>query len=85
VIHRALGAAAELAASGERSPRVIVDRARLVLAGEPLFRTEYIELVGMDDLKPVPEEGPAGEALLLVAGRLGHTRLIDNMIVAVKA
>ena len=84
VLHRALCAAAELAEAGERSPRAIVNRARLVLAGEPLFRTEYVELVGREDLHPLPEGGPGGEALLLVAGRMGHTRLIDNRIVAVK-
>jgi pantoate--beta-alanine ligase len=84
VIHRALRAAADLAASGERSARAIAGRARVVLAGEPLFRTEYVELVGMEDLKPIPDRMPAGEALLLVAGRLGPTRLIDNIIVAVK-
>jgi len=84
VLHRALCAAAELAEAGERSPRAIVNRARLVLAGEPLFRTEYVELVGREDLRPLPEGGSGGEALLLVAGRMGHTRLIDNRIVAVK-
>lgn len=84
VIHRALAAAAEAAATGERSPRALIDRALIVLAGEPLFRTEYVELVGTIDLKPVTTPLAGAEALLAIAGRIGPTRLIDNVIIAVK-
>jgi pantoate--beta-alanine ligase len=85
VIHRALSAASEAAAAGEKSPRALLARVRSVLAGEPLFRIEYVEMVGLSDLKPFEGEAIQGEALLAVAGRLGQTRLIDNVIVAVKA
>ncbi|HEY3177218.1 MAG TPA: pantoate--beta-alanine ligase [Candidatus Polarisedimenticolia bacterium] len=83
-IYRALSGAVEAAASGESSPRALLERVRAALAGEPLFRTEYVELVELSDLKPVQGEAIHGRALLAVAGRLGQTRLIDNVIVAVK-
>ncbi|HZI94625.1 MAG TPA: pantoate--beta-alanine ligase [Patescibacteria group bacterium] len=84
VIHRALSAAMEAVAAGERSPRAVIERARIVLAGEPLFKLEYIELVDSNDLRPITNDRLAGEALLAAAGRIGNTRLIDNMVVAVK-
>lgn len=83
-IYRALSAAAEAIASGERSPRAILERTRIMLAGETLFKVEYVELASTADLRPITEERLSGEALLAVAGRIGTTRLIDNIIVAVK-
>lgn len=84
VIHRALAAAASEAARGEKRVAALVERARDVLSKEPLFGIEYIEVAGLSDLRP-PENGVVhGEALLAVAGRMGNTRLIDNVIVAVK-
>ena len=80
VIYRALAAAQEDVAGGERSIAAIVARAREVLASEPLFAIEYLELVRPDDLSPLEGEHLAGKALLAVAGRIGTTRLIDNII-----
>jgi len=85
VIHRALTAAAADASRGEDLVTALVARAREVLRSEPLFEIEYVEIAGLSDLGP-PENGVVrGEALLAVAGRMGSTRLIDNIIVAVKA
>ncbi|MGH9867378.1 MAG: pantoate--beta-alanine ligase [Candidatus Polarisedimenticolia bacterium] len=81
VIFGALSRAAEAAASGERSPRAILAQARRVLDSEPLFRTEYVELVSTADLRPIEEAESGKEALLAVAGRLGGTRLIDNAVI----
>jgi pantoate--beta-alanine ligase len=41
------------------------------------FETEYVELVDGATLQPVEEA--AGRVLLAAAGRLGSTRLIDNI------
>ncbi|WP_045876767.1 pantoate--beta-alanine ligase [Pseudofrankia sp. DC12] len=51
--------------------------ARAVLAAEPGVEVDYLTLASPDSLGPV---GPAGgPALLLVAARVGSTRLIDNI------
>ncbi|HEY6794341.1 MAG TPA: pantoate--beta-alanine ligase [Kineosporiaceae bacterium] len=56
--------------------------ARDVLVREPLCRVDYLVLVHPDTLDDVPE-WYRGEALLAVAARVGTTRLIDNVLVAV--
>ena len=83
VIHRALSSAAAAARAGEWSPRRLVEAARAVLEKEPLFTTEYVELVDATSLSSVSaSEGPLPrESLLAVAGRIGQTRLIDNVII----
>jgi pantoate--beta-alanine ligase len=56
--------------------------ARDVLVREPLCRVDYLVLAHPDTLDDVPE-WYRGEALLAVAARVGTTRLIDNVLVAV--
>jgi pantoate--beta-alanine ligase len=49
---------------------------------EPLALVDYLVLVNPQSLDDVPE-WYRGEAVLLVAARIGRTRLIDNMPVTV--
>jgi len=52
----------------------------LSLAGGGL-RLDYATFADADELVPLPEDGPSGERLLLaVAGFMGKTRLIDNVV-----
>jgi pantoate--beta-alanine ligase len=67
----ALAAGARVSAGGAG---VVLESARAVLDKEPLVEVDYLELRGTD-LGPAPERG---EARLLVAARVGTTRLIDN-------
>jgi pantoate--beta-alanine ligase len=67
----ALAAGARVSAGGAG---VVLESARAVLDKEPLVEVDYLELRGTD-LGPPPERG---EARLLVAARVGTTRLIDN-------
>ena len=72
VLSRALRAGQAAAASG---PVAAAEAARAVLATEPEVDVSYLEVRSVD-LGPAPEAGPAR---MLVAGRVGTTRLIDNM------
>lgn len=78
-LSHALRAGAAAAAEG---PSAIRRAARSVLVQEPLALIDYLVLVHPHTLQDVPE-WYRGEALLAVAGRVGTTRLIDNMPVLV--
>jgi pantoate--beta-alanine ligase len=78
-LSRALRAGAAAAAEG---PSAIRRAARTVLVREPLALIDYLVLVHPSTLEDVPE-WYRGEALLAVAGRVGTTRLIDNLPISV--
>ncbi|MBL7501363.1 pantoate--beta-alanine ligase [Frankia sp. CNm7] len=63
------------AAAGDGGPDAVLAAAGAVLAAEPGVEVDYLTLARPDDLGPVT----AGPALLLVAARVGTTRLIDNL------
>jgi pantoate--beta-alanine ligase len=79
VIFRALSAARELFLAGAREPEEIKNKIRAVLQGEPGVIIDYIEIADPDTL--VPLETPLNTMAILVAVRLGSTRLIDNIVI----
>jgi pantoate--beta-alanine ligase len=76
-LSRALTAAAQAVARGERAADAVlgVARAELDSAG---VDPEYLELRSADDLSPAQQVN--GSTLLAVAARIGGARLIDNTI-----
>lgn len=72
VLSRALQAGRDAAPHGEAA---VLDAGSAVLADEPGVSVDYLALRG-EDLGPVSSPGPAR---LLVAARVGRTRLIDNV------
>jgi pantoate--beta-alanine ligase len=75
-LSRALFAGRDMAGHGALA---VIDTATHELAREPGIAVDYLQLLG-DDLGEIPHHGPAR---LLVAARVGTTRLIDNVAVEI--
>lgn len=78
-LFRALAAGEELITSGVREPETIKQKMRAVLVQEKGVEIDYVEVADPDRLTPLERLG--GRMALLVAVRLGSTRLIDNLLV----
>ncbi|MFO0724141.1 MAG: pantoate--beta-alanine ligase [Myxococcota bacterium] len=78
-LSRGLAAAAERYAGGEREASVLLATARSALDQAGLV-PEYLELRSFVDLRPLDRADVP--AVMLVAARVGKTRLIDNWILA---
>lgn len=84
VLSQALFAARDAFARGERQSAVLLELARATLAREPALRLQYLELRDADTLQEVPSASLIERsAVLLVAGSIGTTRLLDNVILGV--
>jgi pantoate--beta-alanine ligase len=80
VLFRSLLAAQKLFDGGERSAEKLLEVAKKTFAEEPAMRLDYFELVDPYSLEPIVTV--ARPALLAVAGIVGSTRLIDNLILS---
>jgi pantoate--beta-alanine ligase len=78
IISRALRAAET--ASG--TPEARVRAAEQVMATAPAVRLDYVALVNPATFEPI-EAGFVGRALLIVAAKVGNTRLIDNLSITI--
>jgi len=80
VVHRALRAACEAWAGGERGAAALVAIARRVLAECPDLRVEYLEVVEPDGIRSVDDADD--RSVMAIAAWLGPVRLIDNVTLA---
>jgi pantoate--beta-alanine ligase len=77
----ALSAALEAAeSSGDRGIDAVLAAAQSVLMGENLVRLDYLSVVNPATFLPVDDDY-RGKARVLVAARVGDTRLIDNALI----
>jgi pantoate--beta-alanine ligase len=74
-LHRALQAIGAAIDGGERDPAAAIAIGRKELA-QAEIEPDYLEIVSAETLAPVTVI--EGELLVLIAARVGHTRLIDN-------
>lgn len=81
-LYRALQAAKELLARGERSAATVKKAMADTLAAAPGVRVDYVALVNAETLAET--EHIAGRVLLAVAACVGQARLIDNLVVLVE-
>jgi len=79
VIYRSLQKAAELIRGGETAVARIAEQMREILGQVPALQVEYVSIVDAASLEDLPRV--RGKVLIAVAGRLGSTRLIDNIVV----
>lgn len=79
-LSRALAAAGEAFRSGEARSSALERVMQGGLAVHPGVRVEYIAIVDPRTLEPVAEARPG--TVILVAARVGSTRLIDNLILS---
>jgi pantoate--beta-alanine ligase len=78
-LYRSLeGLRAEISA-GQRDAAHLIAAARHVLDSEPGVKTDYVEIVDAESLEPVTLL--RNRSLVLIAARVGKTRLIDNALV----
>ncbi len=78
-LFRALTAGEELITNGVREPDKIKQKMRAILIQEKGIEVDYIEVADPDSLSPLG--AIANRMVLLVAARLGSTRLIDNLLI----
>jgi pantoate--beta-alanine ligase len=79
---RALAAAREAIAAGERDAAAITAAARAELARDGV-EPEYLELLAPDTLADAHTLGGVDEVLIAVAAQVGPVRLIDNTLIRV--
>jgi pantoate--beta-alanine ligase len=77
-LHRALKRVEALFGRGERDTAALISAATTELSREPGVRLDYFEIVDPDTLEPQPPINR--KVLVAVAGFVGKTRLIDNIL-----
>lgn len=78
VLSRSLEKAKELYTSGERNAALISDQIKSFIKAEPMANIDYVALVDAETLQPIDRlDKPA---VVLLAVKIGSTRLIDNVI-----
>jgi pantoate--beta-alanine ligase len=81
-LSKALAKCSEMFADGERSVAPLIAAMRQVIDDAPLARLDYLAIVSPDSLREIRRI--ESEAVVLVAARLGGTRLLDNSILKVE-
>ena len=78
-LYRSLEATRQEITSGERNPAHLLAALRRVIDAEPAVALDYAEIVDAETLEPVVNL--RGECLILLAAKVGKTRLIDNALI----
>ncbi len=78
VLFRAMQEGARLASHGERDVAVLGRAMQQLIEAEPRASLQYLAIVEPSGLEPLQILEAPGAARVLVAARLGSTRLIDN-------
>jgi pantoate--beta-alanine ligase len=77
-LSRALRLGCQRFAEGMRRTSLLEEEMRAVLSLHPGIALEYIAVVSRENLEPITDA--TGDSVVVLAGRVGRTRLIDNAI-----
>jgi pantoate--beta-alanine ligase len=78
-LYRSLEATRREITAGERNPAHLLVALRRAIDAEPAVALDYAEIVDAETLEPVLSL--RGECLILLAAKVGKTRLIDNALI----
>jgi pantoate--beta-alanine ligase len=84
-LYGALQSAGQAFSAGQRDPAALRDLVRSRLEHEPLVSLEYVSAADPETLRELESGDAMNEILLSLAARVGGTRLIDNVVLAVPA
>jgi len=79
ILFQSLDAVRRKIATGTREAGSLLDVLRSTIASEHAAKLDYAEIVDADSFEPM--NFLRGNCLILIAARIGSTRLIDNMLV----
>lgn len=80
-IFEALSFTKEQICAGQRNVNILKDNALNLLSSIPAIHIEYVDIVNPENLQKVAEINENDKLLMIIAVKLGNTRLIDNMYV----
>jgi pantoate--beta-alanine ligase len=83
VLYLALENAQAAVTAGVRQAGRVRQILRETIESEPLARLDYAEVAGTETLDPLQDLETGGCAVVLLAARVGSTRLIDNRLLSV--
>ena len=78
VLYRSLQEAEEMIKNGEKKSDNVLERMRDVVKKEKLAHLDYVGIVNYEDFLPVSDI--SNTCLIIIACRIGKTRLIDNFL-----
>jgi pantoate--beta-alanine ligase len=78
VLYRALAVAQQLWAQGEKDAEKLRQEMLTLIQKQPLAKVEYVSIADAKTLEELAEVNPP--ALVLLAAKIGKTRLIDNVV-----
>ncbi len=80
-IYEALSSTMDQLSKGNNNLTELKDKATAILSNIPSIHIEYVDLVNPENLQKVSEIQANDKLLMIIAVKLGNTRLIDNMYV----
>ncbi len=80
VLSRALAEAERFIRAGAREPEKVQNKVQAILREVAGLTIDYVEVADPESLAPV--ESLSGPVVILIAVRLGRTRLIDNILIS---